>query len=541
MASHIVEVPIGNVLDNPNRDFTNYPIDRDQVERLKASFEETGGIWHGLPARRHEKVPYGGWTYQICFGHHRVVAARELGFETIRLEVGEHDDDAMNLMLAVENGTQRVNNAAASLDSVAAIARRLAYFLLRAESLGHLGTIVPTWSDRLFESQKAFEVARGNLLNGRGIGHRLILRYAPHGTLDEREIRSAIDTLKKDGGYQRIIERVTKRVQAELAAEEAERQRLAEIEEQRAARERQKAEDAAEKERVKAEAAAERERQKQEKAQRDAEAAEQRRQAAEAKAERDAEAKARREKDAAEKAQADAEAELARIEVDRQRRAREAEEREQKRLDAEAKRAEEKALAKQRDAELLALAIKAAEAEPLLDAAVVPYFRNHHALSRFREIVTDGNYQHWFPIAEQLGHAKMICELFEEQNHKPAAENLTANYVASYLNGYLRECMRGKREDEKRQRTLDESFDVQLEKALKGANWVLGAVMDMIALLKDGASVPHDFEYKLRGLEERTTDQLAQLRTASGYARGGKEIAGQAVASSRSRPAISNR
>lgn len=541
MVSRIVEVPIGNVLDNPNRDFTNYPIDRAQVERLKASFEETGGIWHGLPARRYEKTPYGGWTYQLCFGHHRLVAAKELKYETVRLEVADHDDDEMNLMLAVENGTQRVNNAAASLDSVAAITRRLAYFLLRAESLEHLSTIVErSWADRLFGSQKAFETAKGNLLNGKGIGEPLILKYAPPGTLDAREVRSSIDTLKNDGGYQKIIETVTARVQVELAEEEAGRARDAEVEREKAERERIKAEQQAEKERVKAEKDAERERKKAEKAQADAEKAEQRRKDAEAKAERDAELKAQREKDAAEKAQADAEAELARMEVERERREREADEREQKRRDAETKRAEQKAEADKREAELLALAVKAAEAEPLLDSAVVPYFRNHHALSRFREIVTDGSNRHWFPVDGQLGHVKEICRLFEEQNRKPAADNLTANFVASYLNGYLRECLRGKREDEKRQRTLNESFDVQLEKAMKGANWIAAAVVDMIHLIEDGAGVPDDFEAKLRSLEERTTFQLAELRKVSGYVKGGKEIAGRAVASP-NRLAISNR
>jgi hypothetical protein len=44
--------------------------------------------------------------------------------------------------LAVENGTQRVNNSAASLDCVAAITHRLAYFLLRADSLEHLARII---------------------------------------------------------------------------------------------------------------------------------------------------------------------------------------------------------------------------------------------------------------------------------------------------------------------------------------------------------------------------------------------------------------
>ena len=60
-------------------------------------------------------------------------------------------------------------------------------------------------------------------MNGEGIGRDLILKYAPSGSLGEREFRSAIATLKADGGNQRMIEQVTEQVLREREIAEQER------------------------------------------------------------------------------------------------------------------------------------------------------------------------------------------------------------------------------------------------------------------------------------------------------------------------------
>ena len=532
----IVDAKIECVLDNPYRDFINYPIDEIQIERLKASFEafsedNESGLWHAMPARP-AKDPN---KYEICFGHHRKVAAQRLGYKTIRLEVGTHDDDEMILMLAVENGTQRVNNSAASLDSVAAITRRLAYLLLRADSLDNLATIIArSEAERLFESQRAFEVSRGTLMKGDGIGERLVLKYAPTGSLNLPEVRSSIATLKADGGYQRIIEMVTEQVRQERAVAEAERLRIdaliREAEERRLQQEREEAErQEREAERREAE-----ERKREEDARRRAEEAEWQRQAYLRNRQDRQEREERRKRDKANQDEQDAAAALARLAIEREQR-----EREQAAKDNERRaynemqerlREERRQKALKKDAELLALAMREATEDRLLDSRVVPYFRNHHCLSRFREMVTDENNRHWFPIGEQLAHVEAICTLFEKDNAgKSAAENLTANYVASYLRGYLEKNQRAAREDEARARTLGQSFDAQLTKAVKGASWIFGAVAEMINLLDKGASPPIDFEEKLRSLEMQATDQIARLRASSGYVRNVKEIAGEAI------------
>ena len=197
---------------NPYRDTTRYPIDQDATQRLVDSFDGLGNFGT-LPAR---KV---GSRYQIAAGHHRLEALRNLGVKKIPLLVSEYTDDQMVEVMTVENSTQRGQNAAALLDSVAAITYRLAKLLL-TETDHDLGTNVP----RCFESEKAVQTARGQLLAGKGIGHGVIIKFAPKDALAEREVRSAIAALKSDGRMNQIIEEVQAEVEAELAELEAKKQ-----------------------------------------------------------------------------------------------------------------------------------------------------------------------------------------------------------------------------------------------------------------------------------------------------------------------------
>jgi ParB-like chromosome segregation protein Spo0J len=207
-----VEAPIGSVAYNPYRDTTRYPIDDDAKRRLIDSYDELGNFGT-LPAR---KVKGG---YEIAAGHHRLEALRDIGITTVPLLVSEYDDNRMVEVMTVENSTQRGQNAAALLDSVAAITYRLAKLLL-TESDHHLSTNV----ERCFESEKAAQTARGMLLAGKGIGSPVIVRFAPEGALARREVESAIAALKSDGRMNQIIEEVQAEVEAELTELESKKQ-----------------------------------------------------------------------------------------------------------------------------------------------------------------------------------------------------------------------------------------------------------------------------------------------------------------------------
>ena len=211
-APEYIEATESKIDYNPYRDTTRYPIGEEATQRLVDSFDGLGNFGT-LPAR---KV---GGRYQIAAGHHRLEALRIKGIKKIPLLVSEYTDDQMVEVMTVENSTQRGQNAAALLDSVAAITYRLAKLLL-TETDQDLCTNV----QRCFESEKAVQTARGNLLAGKGIGRDAIIKFAPKDALADREVMSAIAALKSDGRMNQIIDGVQAEVEAELAELEAKKQ-----------------------------------------------------------------------------------------------------------------------------------------------------------------------------------------------------------------------------------------------------------------------------------------------------------------------------
>lgn len=214
---------LSKIVPNPWRDFELYPIDSDQVDRLVRSIGSTG-FWVGVQVRRRGKV------YQLAAGHHRVEAARKSGLTNVNAEVLDLDDDQMLRILTAENATQHVNNAAASLDAVAAISKRIAYFLLRYER-GDVATIVATWAPSLH----AWDIQRGLLISGRGIGHEAIEAY---GGLPQKEVETALGVLKDSGRFARIIEVAKLQADAEIEAEADQLEREAAKAEREAAKKR---------------------------------------------------------------------------------------------------------------------------------------------------------------------------------------------------------------------------------------------------------------------------------------------------------------
>jgi len=108
---------------NPYRDLALDPINKNTVDKMKASITDLG-FWGGLAVR---KV---GTKYQLAFGHHRLEALRELGWEKADLNVVRYDEDQMVRAMVVENATQRGAEGGATIDSVAGIVRRIGYLLL---------------------------------------------------------------------------------------------------------------------------------------------------------------------------------------------------------------------------------------------------------------------------------------------------------------------------------------------------------------------------------------------------------------------------
>src|SRR4051794_5323012 len=102
-------------------------------------------------------------------------AARQLDKSEAPIEVRDLSDWEMVRMLASENATQRGSTAAASLDAVAALAKVMAYRLLRWENEAG----IPENYGKLDENSHA--ECRGRLLAGDGIGTACIQAAATAG------------------------------------------------------------------------------------------------------------------------------------------------------------------------------------------------------------------------------------------------------------------------------------------------------------------------------------------------------------------------
>jgi ParB-like chromosome segregation protein Spo0J len=91
-----VKVSVELIDSNPYRRLKTYPINREKVESLKTSIEQTG-FWDNILLRKSDG------RYQLAYGHHRLIAIKELGMDTIDVPVRPLDDATMLRIMANEN------------------------------------------------------------------------------------------------------------------------------------------------------------------------------------------------------------------------------------------------------------------------------------------------------------------------------------------------------------------------------------------------------------------------------------------------------
>ena len=193
---------------NPFRDLQIDPVDLDAVKMLRASIREHG-FWSGTVVRKAHNGSYetaAGWT--------RVLAAKGEGIDEAEIFVGKFDDQQMVRAYVAENATQRGNTATALTGAIATAIMQIAKMLISDPE--HLPQICET-------SSKAIEVARGNLMNGRGVGQDLIEAYL-HDVpgINESTIKDQLASLKASGHYRRLITQIAEEA-AEVHADEAEK------------------------------------------------------------------------------------------------------------------------------------------------------------------------------------------------------------------------------------------------------------------------------------------------------------------------------
>jgi ParB/RepB/Spo0J family partition protein len=92
-----MEVKVSEIKPNPFRRIDRYPINREKVEALKASIHETE-FWDNLLGRKNSEG-----EIEIAYGHHRLVALKELGYDKIDISVKDLDDAKMLQIMGNEN------------------------------------------------------------------------------------------------------------------------------------------------------------------------------------------------------------------------------------------------------------------------------------------------------------------------------------------------------------------------------------------------------------------------------------------------------
>jgi hypothetical protein len=92
-------VKVADLLPNPFRKLERYPIDKQKVEDLKTSINDTS-FWDNLLAR---PSPVESNKYEIAYGHHRMLALFELGIKEVDIPIRDLDNEIMLRIMANEN------------------------------------------------------------------------------------------------------------------------------------------------------------------------------------------------------------------------------------------------------------------------------------------------------------------------------------------------------------------------------------------------------------------------------------------------------
>ena len=148
-----MKVKVKDLKPNPYRNMEKYPVDREKVEALKISIEETD-FWDNILARKMNG------SIQIAYGHHRLIALQELRIEEVDIPIRELDDATMIKIMANENMEYWQLNPVIILETIHATCNFLDAELAKYDKW----EAISNKSIRdVFKNQKSFEVAKGKI------------------------------------------------------------------------------------------------------------------------------------------------------------------------------------------------------------------------------------------------------------------------------------------------------------------------------------------------------------------------------------------
>lgn len=162
---------------NPYRDMKHYPINKEKIDRLKQSIEQTG-FWDNILCRKH------GNRYQLAYGHHRLQAIKELDIKEVDIPCKDISDADMVRIMALENREQEDMSQTILIETV-----RVVRDFLNGEFRNSI-----SWEALGDSNQRLIDKFNYDKIKSEGAGHSTILKFLGGGWKDWR-IKSALDTL----------------------------------------------------------------------------------------------------------------------------------------------------------------------------------------------------------------------------------------------------------------------------------------------------------------------------------------------------------
>lgn len=178
-----MQINVSKIDTNPYRHIDKYPINREKVEALKTSINQTG-FWDNILLRPN------GDRFQLAYGHHRLTAIKELGLETVDVPVRDLDDATMLRIMANENMDEWRASPAVINETVFAAKEFIDAELAKYD----------TWDAyRLNENINPIVSDAGNFtqVKKNGAGQTTILAFLG-GNWKQWMIQEALETLKSD-------------------------------------------------------------------------------------------------------------------------------------------------------------------------------------------------------------------------------------------------------------------------------------------------------------------------------------------------------
>ena len=177
-----MKILVKDLKPNPYRKMKQYPINKEKIESLKISIEDTT-FWDNLVAREKNGV------VEIAYGHHRLIALQELDIKEIDIPIREINDAHMIKIMANENLDNWGTTPAVYTESVLVAKEYLDGELAKYESWGKAKkSYLINLLDRNLTEGKFQDLKKS------GVGQTTLLKFLG-GNWKQHIIQDALNTL----------------------------------------------------------------------------------------------------------------------------------------------------------------------------------------------------------------------------------------------------------------------------------------------------------------------------------------------------------